>query len=261
MMEPQARRMQKKPVQWPVPFTELFAAALSINIVANDGMPNGTQMHTNLMRTARLDSNLQQRETSKIFQYTILRVRRPPAGITGSHSDTYGRVPAYRQLDSPDLPWEPAMDQSDISFLDFPIVKSLTQARMSSVVLGYYEQTRRVLVQAVDDTRPRHASCRREILKVKKQPVRNSTGLRSGPRMDHHSCRLFDDSKLRIFKIDLERDLLRSECRRCDGLEIHFNGFSTSKAVTGFVVTALHTDGPGTIEQLNLRSSQVLQAL
>jgi hypothetical protein len=87
----------------------------------------------------------------------------------------------------------------------------------------------------MNDSGTRGSTGRREILKMKEQAVHNGTSLRSGPRMDYHPGRLFYNGQILILKIDLERDLLWCKWYRFGPLEIHFNGFSTSDAVSGFV--------------------------
>jgi hypothetical protein len=46
-----------------------------------------------------------------------------------------------------------------------------------------------------------------------------------------------------------------------DAVEIHINGFSTADAIAGFILAALYSDCPGSIEHLNLRTRYVFQAL
>ena len=45
--------MQKVPVKRPEFLDEFFVASLAVNIVANNGMPNSTEMNPNLVRAAR----------------------------------------------------------------------------------------------------------------------------------------------------------------------------------------------------------------
>jgi hypothetical protein len=79
--------------------------------------------------------------------------------------------------------------------------------------------------------------------------------------MDHQSCRLLNDSQILIFKVDLERDLLRCQWQRFEGLEIHFDDLSAPNAVAGLVLAAVHMDCPRPVEDLNLGTGEVLEVL
>src|SRR4030095_13180612 len=113
----------------------------------------------------------------------------------------------------------------------------------------------------MNHSRTRITSSCRQTLEMKQQTMNDGSGFRSGPRMDHHSRRLFNDGQIFILKIDLERNLLSCERYRLDALEIHINGLSSADAITGFLLAALPTDCPGPIEHLNLGARHVFQAL
>src|SRR5437868_114230 len=79
--------------------------------------------------------------------------------------------------------------------------------------------------------------------------------------MDDNTCRLFDYSQIVVLKIDLERHLLRCQWRRIEDTKIDLNRFSAADFVARFFVTAFDIDGAGAIEQLDLGSGEVLEAL
>src|SRR4030095_12103772 len=96
---------------------------------------------------------------------------------------------------------------------------------------------------------------------MKQQPMNNGACFGAGPRMDHQSCRLLNDSQILIFKVDLERDLLRCQWQRFEGLEIHFDDLTAPNAVAGLVLAAVHLDCPRPVEDLNLGTGKVLEVL
>src|SRR5262249_32842959 len=132
---------------------------------------------------------------------------------------------------------------------------------MRDVVFRNDQQARGVLVETVNDPGTRCSAGIRQILKMKQQPMNNGACFGSGPRMDHQSCRLLYDSQILIFKVNLERDLLRSQWQRFVGLEIHFDNLSAPNAVAGLVLAAVDTDCPRRIEDLDLGTGEVLEVL
>jgi hypothetical protein len=79
--------------------------------------------------------------------------------------------------------------------------------------------------------------------------------------MDHESGRLLDDGDVPVLEVDLERDLLSLEWWRRDGSKVDFNSFAAADPITGFILLSFDPDCTGTIQQLDLRSGQVFQAL
>src|SRR5262249_30382157 len=132
---------------------------------------------------------------------------------------------------------------------------------MRHVVFRNYQQPGGVLVEPVNDSGTGSSTGTRQILKMKQQAMDNRGGLRCGPRMDHQSSRLLNDSQILVFKVNLERDLLRCQWRLFAGVEIHFDGFSAANAVAGLVLAAVHTDCPRPVECLNLGTGKVREVL
>jgi hypothetical protein len=79
--------------------------------------------------------------------------------------------------------------------------------------------------------------------------------------MDHESGRLLDDGDVPVLEVDLERDLLSFERCRRESMKIDLNGFDAADPITGLIRLSFDPDCTGTIQQLDLRSGQVFQAL
>src|SRR5262245_57385968 len=79
--------------------------------------------------------------------------------------------------------------------------------------------------------------------------------------MDHESGRLLDDGEVPVLKVDLERDLLSLDRWRHESTKVDFNGFAAADPITGFIRLSFDPDCTGTIQQLDLRSGHVFQAL
>ena len=84
------------------------------------------------------------------------------------------------------------------------------QPFMGDVGLGDDEQARRVLVDSVDDPRPRHSADPAEPPgAMVEQGVDQRAVEIAGGRMDDHPRRLVDDEQMIVLEDDVERDVLR----------------------------------------------------
>src|SRR5215471_19103992 len=91
---------------------KLSELGFAVNTIANDGMPDGTQVHTNLVRTTRHDFHFDQRKTGEFFEHAISAPRRPAfRGVCG-HSRSNCGVTADVQIDFSAMS-QPAVHQSD----------------------------------------------------------------------------------------------------------------------------------------------------
>jgi len=79
--------------------------------------------------------------------------------------------------------------------------------------------------------------------------------------MDHESGRLLDDGNVPVLEVDLERDLLSLEWCRRESTKVDFNGLAAADPISGLIRLSFDPDCTRTIQQLDLRSGQVLQAL
>ncbi len=113
---------------------------------------------------------------------------------------------------------------------------------MRNIIFRDDQESRGFFIEPVDDAGTALATYIRQILKVKKEGICDSPTPGSGPGMDHQSCRLFNDRQILVFEMNLERDLLRTDWRRLDHPEIHFDGFSASDAVSGFIDASIDPD-------------------
>jgi hypothetical protein len=86
-----------------------------------------------------------------------------------------------------------------------------------------------------------------QLLKMKKESVNDRCVFRSGPGMDHQSCRLLNDGDVLILIIDLERDLLSLQRYRLKGMEIDFDDFPSPDPVSSLIRPSLDSDAAGTV--------------
>src|SRR5262249_16906229 len=124
----------------------------------------------------------------ELLHNPVLRERRAPPGGVSNHPGAYRRMSAHRELNrSRRLPQFP-MHQRDIRLMYVPILKGMTQARVSNIVLRDDQQPGSLLIQTMNDAWTGCATRIRQLLKMIKKSMNNGGAVRSGPGMDHQSC-------------------------------------------------------------------------
>ena len=121
--------------------TELLVAAFAIHAVSDYRMADRGEVYPDLMCAACLDPNLQKTKPAEAFHYPIFRVRSPPSQLAGSHLRPQSWMSSYRQVDRSAASGRPAVDESNVSFLNLSILKCTAQARMRHVIFRNDQQT------------------------------------------------------------------------------------------------------------------------
>src|SRR5262249_31596930 len=96
---------------------------------------------------------------------------------TCRHARPAYRVAADGRIDGSMGFFHPAVNQSEIGFLNLASGELLRQASMSDICLGHLHQTARLLVQTMDDSGSQFAADLRQVVEAMKQ------------RVDHGSAR------------------------------------------------------------------------
>ena len=86
MSESKVRRVKKIPTDVSVLFHERLLMALTIDVVADDGMADRAKVNTYLVRSPGLDSHFEERETTKGFKNFVFRVCGSSTPNTRSHA-------------------------------------------------------------------------------------------------------------------------------------------------------------------------------
>jgi len=125
----------------------------AIECVADNGMFDGAQMDSDLMGSARLDRELEQREARKTLDDLIHRVRFTRTGGSRGHAQAVDAIAPDGTLDFSARLVHSTVCQSQISFGDRTRLKLARKSRVAEVVLGNHEQSGGVFVQAMHDSR------------------------------------------------------------------------------------------------------------
>ena len=125
----------------------------AIECVANNGMFDRAQVYPNLMGSARLDRELEQREARKTFHHFVQRMRLASAAGSRGHAETVRTIAPDGALNFSGWLVHSAVYQSQISFGDRTRLKLACEIRVAEVVLGNHEQSGGLFIQAMYDSR------------------------------------------------------------------------------------------------------------
>src|SRR5437016_1611869 len=154
MVKTQTSSVQEVPIERAKSTGELLESALAVNIVARNRVTDGTQMDSNLVSTTRLDPNLEQREATQMFQDLVLRKCGTSFRLAGRHLRSNCRMAAHCQVDSRRLVRWSAVDQRQVSFLNFPALECGTEVGVSDIIFCYDQKAGRLFIEPVDNTGP-----------------------------------------------------------------------------------------------------------
>ena len=184
-------------------------------------MADGAQVYADLMRTARVNGHLQEREHPQLFGADDPRdrftaparpCRFPAAGAAlkapGGHLLPIRRVAADRRVDASSRLYL-APHQREIFFFDLPVVKLARQLFVRLVVLGHHHQAGCTAVEAVHDPRSPFSPDAAQIIDVMKERVDQRSARVSGRGMDHHPGRFVDDDDVFVLVEDGQRQCFR----------------------------------------------------
>jgi len=141
MSESKVRRVKEIPTQVSVFLHECLLMALAVDVVANNRMTDGAEVNAYLMSSPRLDLHFEQRETAKVFEDFVFRMRGSSALCTCSHSRSDRRMARNPHIDLAGRSWKASMNQGNVFLFNAAVLKRRSKRSMRRVVLGHDQQT------------------------------------------------------------------------------------------------------------------------
>ena len=174
-------------------------------------MPKRGHMDADLVGSTGFEPAFDKCRIAQDFQPTPMRHGPFPASAFDDRNLlAVGRRPRERSIDRALRCLRNAFHDRQITPVDRVGGKLLGETFVRDVGLGDDQQTRRILVDPMDDSRPRHAADPRQAATaVVQQGVdQRAVGI-SGGRMDDQSRRLVDDQQMFVLEHDPQRNILR----------------------------------------------------
>jgi hypothetical protein len=242
-------------------------------------MSDGRQMNTDLMGASRIDLQFQKSELAvSAMEPTLDEVVRngfAPDFLTSGHPGPSHAISADFALNRSALPLNGAVDERDVRLAGLPAGELGSQLPMRMVVLGDNHQAAGRFVQAMHDARAEFSALLRESFETVEQSVHQSSLVpcvvgRAGSCMNHHACRLVDDSEIFVFIDNVEGYVFGDGAQR-RGLQgtRDIDAFVSTKFIRGFRELTVYRDfalgdqmlHTGTAHVRQLRHQELVKAL
>lgn len=168
------------------------------------------EMDANLMGPARLNGNGEKgKPASKIFNDPPVCYGLFPPGVGDGHLFPLDWMAGYGQVNCALFLIQQAVHQCAVFLLDLPGLELQTQCRMGLVILRHHQEARGILIQSMDDPRPRDSTDGRKGSAVPQESMDQRPGMMSGRRMDHQAGGLVHHDHRIVFMNNFEIDGFR----------------------------------------------------
>ena len=149
------------------------ALGATIDGIADDGMVDGGQMYTYLVRASGLQLHLQQRAPTMLLQHAEARARLAATTRHAEqpHAQALAWIASDRRVDYALGGRHRAFDQREIALDHRAVLHLLRQRGVRRGVFRHDQQSRRILVQPVDDAGTRAISDAGERWRVGQQRI------------------------------------------------------------------------------------------
>ena len=194
----------------------------TIDGIADDRMPDVGQMDPYLVRSSRLESNLQELRTRPTLETAEMSDRMPPA-FRDRHPLPVGWIATHRRIHLDRGPGEMPPRGRLVQASDLTPPEPFGKSTMRSVGLGNHHQSGCVFVQTVHDAGSQPSADAGQIGGVGEQGVDQRARTVAGARVNHHSCRLVHHKQPLVFEQDIERYLLGHDREGLGWRDSHFD--------------------------------------
>ena len=197
MLESKAAGMQCLPPESPdciahgSGYSSRTPRTATINRIPDYRVPQVSQMHPNLVRTASLDLNIKKSQATEFSMHPVVRY-----GFSAARAYTHAlaltRMPSNRLLNGSACD-QIALDQGLVPSSDFTCLKLSGQCRAGFRIMRYCHKSGRVPIQPVHDPRPRHFGGG---WKVVQESILDRPARMSGSRVHDLPGRLVQDDQV-----------------------------------------------------------------
>ena len=188
----------------------------TVALVVEERVSQVLHVHTDLVRTSRLENTLHESHIADAVQHLVVCHRMLAYGGVGKHSHLQAvvRVARYLAAHGTRLLLERAPYERVVVALGRLVEELYAQRRLGIGSLRHHEQSRRILVDAVHQSHPRIVGVVVGIVaQVPCDGVHQRTVIVAAARVHHHARRLVDHHQVVVLVDDIERDILRLNVR------------------------------------------------
>ncbi len=183
-------------------------AASGVNTIAENGVAEMLEMDADLMGPAAVQSAFDQAGFGAALPHAIIGPG-GPASFVDRHPLAVDAVTCDAGLNDSSGEFGFARDQSQIDFFHRAVGKLTRQMPMGHVILGHDQTSARLLVEAVDNSRPFRSANAGEIAAVGQERIHQSAAGPAGAGMNGDTRGLIEHEQVLIFVENRERDCFR----------------------------------------------------
>ena len=195
-------------------FFEAQLARCAVERVADDGMFECGEVHTNLMRAAGMELDFDERGIGDGGEGTpigacgagIRHGGAVPSLALDSHARAMDGVATDGQLDAAGFFLELALHKSEVDFFHFALAKGFAELGVGGVVFGDENHAGSFFIQAVDDAGTQWIAGLRKRLAAAEERVDERAGNCAGAGMDGHAGGFVDGDDVVVFVENIERN-------------------------------------------------------
>lgn len=203
MREGKAERVEERPMR--AHGEVAVARGIAVERVADDGMPQMGGVDADLVRPPRFDAELDKRERALFLQRLPVRDGAGAARFDDGHAPGVPVFAADQRLKCSVAGIRRPVENGQIRLDDFHVpLEKRPQRSVGAVGFGHDHHAARLLVEAVDDPRPRDAAHAGEAGAVGQQGVDERARRVAGRGVDDHSGRFVHDKEVGILEENVD---------------------------------------------------------
>ncbi len=176
----------------------------TINRVANQCVPDMSEVHANLVRATRFKFYPYMRMRPVPADHAVMSDRLPTA-FADRHFFSVGRVAVDRLIDRSASGEHPLADRLILA-TDFSLRQQVNKFLLYPGIARHQQQSTRTFIQPMNQTGP--GQCRELVIEIK-QSIDESSLRVAGTRMNDETHRFVDHQQVIVLVNDVERNILR----------------------------------------------------
>ncbi len=214
-------------------------------------------MDAKLVRAPGVQSRFNEAEAAKKQLCFPIRSRGSAFAATRGHSHAPVQIARYGQFDSSCRCLQLAVEQRDVNFLDFALLKFFHELSMRRVVSRHDQRAGSFLIKAMHNSgTQRPADCGERAETIEKRGGQRPQNI-SAPRMHDHAGGLIDHCEIFIFVKDIQRDRFRRYGHGQRRRNFDFDNLAGFEAVGRFRGDSIHADTTFGNQRLKTRAAEI----
>jgi hypothetical protein len=189
----------------------------SVERIADDGVTNTRQVHSNLVRSTCVDPNAEQSGSVEGFENSPVGASGAAFGCADGHALAVHGMASYGLVDATLAKTGDSQDDREVLLSYLTAGELSDQGAVRGVILGYDEESRGSLVEPMDDPGSKHSADTGEVGNVGEQCIDEGSRGNACSGVNDETGGLLEHEQVRVLVDHVEGDGLSSRVRRYRG--------------------------------------------